>query len=103
MYQRSYYPSEENPVCPPREYDGSLNFEKEEARDEPVLCEPQKIADEKRKSPLSLLEIFPKGLFSNFELGIEEILIIGAAIFLFMSKSGDFECIFILIALLFVR
>ena len=103
MYQRSYYQSEESTVCPPREYDGSLNFEKDEANDSPTACEASCRAEEKRWSPLSLFERFPGGLFNDFELGIEELLIIGAAIFLFASKSGDFECIFILIALLFVR
>ena len=103
MYQRSYYPSEEQTVCPPREYDGSLNFEKEEEKDDTAECAKSCCPAEKRKGPFSLFDKLPSGIFGGFELGVEELLIIGAAIFLFMSKSGDFECIFILIALLFVR
>ena len=104
MYQRSYYPSEEGPVCPPREYDGNLNFEKDEQKDEPTECAKSCCPPpEKRKGPFSFIDKLPQSLFDGFELGIEELMILGAVIFLFMSKSGDFECIFILIALLFVR
>lgn len=103
MYQRSYYPSEEQTVCPPREYDGSLSFEKEKDENEHIEAHKSCDVEERHKGPFSLLDLLPKGLFGGFEVGIEEILIIGAAIFLLMSKSKDFECIFILIALLFVR
>ena len=102
MYQRSYYPNEDAPVCPPREYDGSLNFEKEEEKNEVAECNKTCCTEEKKGCQIPLLNRV-QGLLGGFELGIEEILIIGAAIFLFMSKSGDFECIFILIALLFIR
>ena len=102
MYQRSYYQSEDAPVCPPREYDGNLNFEKEEKKTEVTECKGTCCTDEKRCGQVPLLNKM-QGLFGGLELGIEEMLIIGAAIFLFMSKSGDFECIFILIALLFIR
>ena len=102
MYQRSYYPSDDVAVCPPREYDGSLNFEKEDKADDMQGCKETCCAEEKKGCQIPLLNRV-QSLLGGFELGIEEILIIGAAIFLFMSKSGDFECIFILIALLFIR
>lgn len=52
------------------------------------------------------------GLFGNiaggsflrdFKLGSEEILIIGAALFLLLSGSADIECIIILAVLLFIK
>ena len=44
---------------------------------------------------------FFKNAFSDF--GTEEILLIGVALFLLLSKSGDKECAFILLFLLFVK
>lgn len=103
MYQRSYYPGEEQAVSVPREYDGSLNFEKNEGTEEHVECGKVCDGGERRGGLFSLPRGIPGKLFDGFELGVEELLLIGAALFLFISKSGDFECIFILIALLFVR
>ena len=102
MYQRSYYPNEEPKLCPPREYDGSLCFEKEEKKETPADCTEPCCTEKAERTELPVLGRI-QSLLGGFELGLEEILIIGAAIFLFMSKSGDFECIFILIALLFIR
>lgn len=88
----------------PHEYDGSLNFESQsEPPAETVEC--LKSCDGER-GPAGIWSLFgdmPKKLFGGFELGVEELLLIGTALFLFISKSRDFECIFILIALLFVR
>ncbi len=44
---------------------------------------------------------FLKNTFSDF--GTEELLIIGVALFLLISKDGDKECAFILLFLLFVK
>lgn len=41
-------------------------------------------------------------LGDGFHLGLEEILIIAAAAFLFFSKDGDRECALMLVALLFI-
>ena len=93
MYQRSY--SEENEISPPRVYDGSIQFDT-----------PPKVCEEKRE-PESFIgkiegwlhSLLPKGL----DIGLEEILIIGAAIVIFTSGTRDYECLFILLALLFVK
>ena len=103
MYQRSYYPTEKEQICPPKEYDGSIRFCEDKREDEVNPCQDACIEDCKKSPSIFPFGINPSGLFGGLEIGIEEILIIGAVIFLFMSKSGDFECIFILIALLFVR
>lgn len=42
------------------------------------------------------------GLFHGFKIGTEELLIIAAALFLFLSKEGDKECAILLVLLLFV-
>ena len=44
-----------------------------------------------------------KSLLGDFKLGTEEILILGAALFLLLSGSRDIECLIILLALLFVK
>ena len=44
---------------------------------------------------------FLKNSFSDF--GTEELLLIGVALFLLLSKDGDKECAFILLFLLFVK
>ena len=44
-----------------------------------------------------------KGLFSSFKIGSEELLIIGVAMLLFFSKSGDRECALLLLLLLFIN
>ena len=101
MYQRTY--SDENEITVPREYDGSLNFdappllkeESEECHAEPTHC----VEGIFSRLEGRLNSLLPKG----FNIGIEEILIIGAAILIFTSKERDFECIFILISLLFIK
>jgi hypothetical protein len=103
MYQRSYYQNDETVISPPREYDGSLNFEKEEQVCEERECSAECDGKPKRGVALPFFGKDALSFLHGFEIGLEEILIIGAAIFLLMSKSGDFECILILLSLLFVR
>ena len=43
------------------------------------------------------------GKLSFLRIGTEEILIIGLAIFLFLSRDGDKECAILLLLLLFIR
>lgn len=60
-----------------------------------------------------IFSIFDKGIFSlehskifsglPFNLGSEEILLIGVALFLFLSKERDIETCIILILLLFIK
>ena len=52
--------------------------------------------------PDSLLHLFRKDRLSGFKIGLEEILIIAAAAFLFFSKDGDIECALMLLVLLFI-
>ena len=96
MYQRSY--TDDFTPSVPKEYDGSISFgECGESRDnkECERCEKK----ESHGIFQGLQSFLPKG----FEIGIEELMLIGAAIILFTSKSRDFECIFILLALIFIK
>ena len=47
--------------------------------------------------------LFPSLTAIIAELGTEEILLIGLALFLFFSESGDRECALILLALIFIK
>lgn len=100
MYQRSY--NDENEISVPRDYDGNLNFEKEEA---PCIAgEPHTEQCEARCGAFSRIEERLRSLFPHgFDFGLEEIIIIGAAIVIFTSKSRDFECLLILLSLLFIK
>ena len=57
-----------------------------------------------------ILSILPEGIqglfnpkkLASFKIGLEEILIIAAAAFLFFRKDGDTECAIMLLLLLFV-
>ena len=101
MYQRSYYPNECEEISVPTGYDGNINFEK--PKGDEVACEVSGCEGERKPGLLSHLGLDIGNIFGRLEFGIEELLLIGAAIFLFVSKSRDFECIFILLALLFIR
>ena len=47
--------------------------------------------------------LFPSLAAITAEFGTEEILLIGLALFLFFSDSGDRECALILLALIFIK
>ena len=75
---------------------------------EEVMAKPREsggiLGDFMNKLPFGSL--FKKGDFLGNALsdfGTEEILIIGVALFLLLSKNGDKECAFILLFLLFVK
>ena len=83
---------------------------KEEKQDvtEQVMAKPRESAgvfgDFMSRLPFGSL--FKKGDFLGNALsdfGTEELLIIGVALFLLLSKNGDKECAFILLFLLFVK
>ena len=123
MYTRTYG-DREGEIKIPENYVGCafdepevIRTEKEETEkityDEP--CEPAMAHSEKKGEPYGgfLSRIFggglhsfePKamlsGLFSDF--GTEEILLIGVAVFLLFSKSGDMETLIMLLLLLFIK
>jgi len=127
MYTRSYF-RDENALAVPENYDGNalrddVESTKAELISEKDLPESKIDKDEEsieaatvpklgnsflggifKKIPipsfLSGLDIFKNG---TFELGSEEILIIGIALFLLFSRGGDKECAIMLLLLLLVK
>ena len=110
MYTRSFY-KEDGGILLPENYDGvALREESENLQNEQV--EKSENAAEQRSESESVFNLFkgnfPKnifsgnGLFKSFRLGLEEILILGVAAFLFFTKEGDKECAIMLLALLFI-
>ena len=125
MYSRSFYPTEIS--APPENYNGTAFSEPAPVFEAPTP-EPLPVTEEsvsaasddviknsKKAEPTGLFNLpilsglfgssgaggTLSGLFSN--IGIEEILIIAVAAFLFFSKDGDSECAILLILLLFVK
>ena len=129
MYTRSY--DNENRIKIPENYDGNAFFEAPEPTEaslepekerEPLRAPwdtPKEILQKEesvptmagikgggifgkylKKLPFGALKIFGDG---GFKLGTEEILIIGVALFLFFSGSGDKECAVMLLLLLLVN
>ena len=116
MYSRSY--NEESPIPQshsrlPHGYDGTALIDPPYKK-KPIeeCCAPKEIDDEclceeKRRKPQSLFDnilgIFGGGKFSFADIGIEDICLIGLAMFLFFSKNKDRECAFMVAALLLIR
>ena len=127
MYTRSY--DNEGRIKIPENYDGNAFFESPppempppaEKEKEPLIAPwdaPKNPPPEEesvptlakgaggifgkylKKLPFGSLNIFGEG---GFKLGTEEILIIGVALFLFFSGSGDKECAIMLLLLLLVN
>ncbi len=119
MYTRVYSP-EDAALNVPENYDGNAFRESisdvKEPSAEPVFVPKQEnsIHTEKKDDDGILAGLFKKlplqnvfgGLgiksLSSFKFGSEEILIVGIALFLFFSKSGDNELAFMLLLLLFI-
>lgn len=125
MYSRSFYPSEVS--TPPENYNGTAFSEPapiyeasvpepEPPEEATVSTVSENISENRQKSePTGLFSLpFLSGLFGGSEhkgslgglfssIGIEEILIIAVAAFLFFSKDGDTECAILLLLLLFVK
>ena len=105
MYTRDYTDAERLEI--PVGYGGTLL----EGREVPVDA-PEPKNDE--STPTSAAPLHSRGIgellkrlpFGNFfggiHMGKEEMLIIAAALFLFLSKDGDKECAIMLIILLFI-
>ena len=101
MYTGSY--TGDGEVRIPEGYNGTML--NEEAA--PVMCEE---APREARNPQSILAgLFRKDSFLNIpilkelHIGIEEILILATALFLFSSRNGDKECALMLLLLLFVK
>lgn len=125
MYSRSFYPTEGS--SPPENYSGTAFSEPaplfdpplpDSSPDEPALSNSvtENFEEGKEKSEPAGLFNIPLlsgllrgsglgGTFSDLfsKIGIEEILIIAVAAFLFFSKDGDTECAILLLLLLFVK
>ena len=119
MYSRSYYADETSRVTLPENYDGTAFRESEkeivpeqpmiEGRDENSVETSGHIGGESTgfgRIPI-LSALFGSGgscgLSGPVNLGIEEILILATAAFLFFSKDGDKESAIILLLLLLVN
>ena len=112
MYAASY--SDERSAIPvPDGYSGTMITNDEEARvnDDTESVKAPDVSDSASVSAgafsglfgSGITGIFKGGLFRDFTLGTEEILIIAAAAFLLFSGSGDIECAIMLLILLFIK
>ena len=131
MYTRSYYSDPKEAIKPPENYDGvtfscqneEFSHQNEEPRTVEANANPWEkeakiVPDERSTSPVGgdgilakipfLSGIFGKGglpilgSLSIPKIGSEEILIIGAALFLFLSRDGDKQCALLLLLLLLI-
>ncbi len=110
MYQSSYI-GEGNGISVPDGYGGTMLTKEEE----PIIAvsEPEEAEPEKESESVGLFGnlfrggstgLFGRGgILGDFKLGTEEILILGAALFLILSGSKDIECLIILLVLLFIK
>jgi hypothetical protein len=110
MYQASYA-AEPSGLSVPSGYGGTALGKEDETVE--VLGEVKAASEESKSEsvgsfgglwPFGLSKVFGHGgVLGDFKLGTEEILILGAALFLLLSGSKDIECLIILLVLLFVR
>lgn len=110
MYTRSYGTDEEKMTLPSG-YDGTA-FEKEisEKAEEASLPLPEDKPDERTEetglfSKIPLLRSirgFEK-MRLPFDLGSEDLVLLGIALLLFFTKDGDRECALMIALLLFIR
>ena len=116
MYSRSYYADDASRVALPENYDGTAFMEREpEAVADVTFVEPaQEKTVEASVESESVFSGFGKipllsGLFGSGgglklpNIGVEEILILATAAFLFFSKDGDKESAIILLLLLLIN
>lgn len=118
MYSRSYYADEASRVALPEDYDGTAFMEREpEETPEVAFIEPVEEktveASNQNEGLFSGLGKIPllSGLFGSGKegglklpnIGVEEILILATAAFLFFSKDGDKESAIILLLLLLIN
>lgn len=112
MYSRSYYDEGERSVNLPDNYMGvafSDSTENDEVQPECTSHSEQKCARSEVEAAhvCARPSLFGEGsILANLkipEIGLEEILIIATAAFLFISKDGDRECAIMLLLLLLVN
>jgi hypothetical protein len=119
MYTRSYYADDTTKLTLPENYDGTAFMEREaeelietpltESASEPTTETSGKVNPgyQSYGKQSFLSGLFGDGVgFGGFrlpELGVEEILILATAAFLFFSKDGDRECALILLLLIFIN
>lgn len=116
MYSRSYYADDASRVALPENYDGTAFMEREPEEVEEVAFVEQaeeKAVEASRHNdgfsggPLKIPLL--SGLFGTDgglklpTIGVEEILILATAAFLFFSKDGDKESAIILLLLLLIN
>ena len=113
MYSRNYYTEDVGKPEPPENYNGTAFIEQKAEEAEPTfqptditagaLAEKRGLSGGLSGIPI-LSSLFGSGRhFSLESIGIEEILIIATAAFLFFSKDGDKECALILLLILFIN
>ena len=114
MYSRSYYPDDSGRLALPDNYDGTAFIEQapqmpeqvnipEEHEENSIEAGSNALSGGTLKIPL-LSELFGiEGGLRLPTLGIEEILILATAAFLFFSKDGDKESAIILLLLLLIN
>ena len=124
MYTRNYY-GDGKEMRIPENYDGTAILKSEEDGDDMVKKDDffsgvkispnykEEAADSPEKNEMS--ENDRQSVFKNIfskdqpistlmpQIGPEELLILGLAAFLFFSKSGDKECAFLLLILIFIK
>ncbi len=105
MYTRSY--DEPGKISLPDGYSGTML--EGDPREMPKEAAEERDAVSASASPLGAFSSFlPKGLLGLFgggkgiHIGTEELLILGAAAFLFFAKDGDKECALMLLLLIFI-
>lgn len=107
MYTRSYFPEDEK-VSIPEKYNGNA-FETHGVPDIQETESSEEVMGRAKKDdgifgflshPLGALFPSLTKLGGDFHIGREELLIIGIALFLLFSKSGDKECAIMLLILL---
>ena len=116
MYSRSYYADEANRVALPENYDGTAFVMSQnetvaeqmhtEVKEEKIVeASGQSCGSEAVRIPFlsSLFGTGGLGISTPINLGLEEILILATAAFLFFSKDGDKESALILLLLIFIK
>lgn len=113
MYSRNYYSDEISKHAPPDNYNGTAFIEAPPEPQENAYPPEDTVVSgfPREEKPSSIFSGIPilSSLFGSDDgprlenIGIEEILIIATAAFLFFSKDGDKECAIILLLLLFIN
>lgn len=116
MYSRSFYPDQNERLSIPENYDGTALIESQQHNSEDLSEVSVNTADSAEVSANTTANLGKASLLSslfgstglNFglkmpKIGVEEILIIATAAFLFFSKDGDRECAIMLALLLLIN